>query len=328
MRILAVDDDPIILELVTTVLSDAGYEDVVTAGSAEQAMTVISTVERPFECFLLDILMPGIDGVALCGEIRANPLYRATPILMVSRLDEKHHFDRAFAAGASDYVTKPFDATEFRVRLGLAEQMQRQQAQLAAAQHGKPDREKPRLSEAFRLDDVPFSIANHALESYLQGVPGGVGGMQCFALKLANAVEIHRKASGNDYEFVINSLADAVTEVLAGANYFISHSGNGVISFVVHGAIDMTEEEVARAVMTEVGMLDLRLADGSQVSPDVVVGSSSVSRLTSRSARIATMREAVMNAEGIADAVAGGKIVLQEQPRDSLLDRLFGGLAA
>lgn len=333
MRILAVDDDPIILDLLRTVLSEAGYTDLATASSAEEAVSMIERTDRGFDCFLFDIMMPGIDGVALTGAVRAMPQYAQTPILMVSRLDDKHHFDRAFAAGASDYVTKPFEPTELKVRLGLAEQVSRQQKALAAAAVDAPQTPLPRLAEPFQLDDVPYAINNHALESYLQSVPVGSSGMLFFALKLVNASELHRKSTGDDYHFIINSLADAVTDVLSGANYFISHAGNGVVSFVVHGGTDMTEDEIIHSIMSDASGLDVTLASGEEVVLDIVVGSSSASRITSRGARIEAMREAVLSAEGIAEAMVArelGLAAVHPMPKRSggLFDRLFGGIAA
>ncbi|MFK5998799.1 MAG: response regulator, partial [Rhodobacterales bacterium] len=66
MRILSVDDDPIILELLAAVLVSMGHTDVTTAGSATEALEIVKDDPEPFDCFLLDIQMPGIDGIQLC----------------------------------------------------------------------------------------------------------------------------------------------------------------------------------------------------------------------------------------------------------------------
>lgn len=325
MRILAVDDDPIILDLLTAVLGQAGYTDLVTARSGEQALSVLETVEQPFDCFLFDILMPGIDGVELCQRVRAMPSYAATPVLMVSRLDEKKHFDRAFSAGANDYVTKPFDATELKVRIRLAEQVSNQQKIIAS--QGLDRTKKVRLSEAFMLDDVPGAIDNLALDAYLERIPNGLTAMQFFAVKIGNISDLHRKATPDEYRLIINSVADAVTDVLSGSSYFITHSGNGVLSFIVHGHIDMTIEETSRMVRTEAGSLDFVLASGEHVIPEIIVGTSSATRKLTRTARIQALRESIMDAEDVATMVKrlGPQMAQNTDELPGFLDRLMAG---
>ncbi|MHA6326424.1 response regulator [Roseivivax sp. CAU 1753] len=303
MRILAVDDDPIILELLETVLGAAGYTDLVLARSGEQALAILETVETPFDCFLLDIMMPGIDGVELCQQVRQMPSYTAAPILMVSRLDEKRHFDRAFAAGASDYVTKPFDPTELGIRLRLADQVQSQLRKLRDTDDAAT-RDRIDLSDAFMLHDVPGAIDNLALDAYLERLSGNMSTIQLFALKIGNIGQIHRKATPDEFRLIVNSLADAVTDVLAGSSFFITHSGNGVLSFVVHGRIDMSMDAVVKAVLSEAGGMDFVLASGQTVIPEIVVGTGGGPRTVTRNGRRQALREAVLTAEEIATSVS------------------------
>ena len=112
MKILAVDDDSIILGLLTEVLERAEYGEVQTCTSAERALEVIAETKVPFDCFLLDIQMGGMDGIGLCARIRDMPKYARTPILMLTAMSEKSYIDRAFAAGATDYLSKPADAND------------------------------------------------------------------------------------------------------------------------------------------------------------------------------------------------------------------------
>ncbi len=326
MRILAVDDDPIILDLLTTVLERAGYTDLVTARSGDQALSILETTETRFDCFLFDILMPGLDGVELCQRVRAMPLYHVAPILMVSRLDEKKHFDRAFAAGATDYVTKPFDATELSVRMRLADQVSSQQRIIAA--HDGASNEKVRLSEAFMLDDVPGAIENMALDAYLERIPSGLNAMQFFAVKIGNIADLHRKATPDEFRLMVNSVADAVTDVLIGSSYFITHSGNGVLSFIVHGHVDMSVDEVARMVRLEAGGLDFVLSSGETVIPEIIVGTSTTTRTLTRAARLQALRDAVMDAEEVAAMVHRHSDTFGQaaEARPGFLDRLIAGI--
>ena len=67
MKILAVDDDKFILELVPAILGEAGLDDVTTAASGEEALAAIRAADGAFDCLLFDIQMPGMDGIDLCS---------------------------------------------------------------------------------------------------------------------------------------------------------------------------------------------------------------------------------------------------------------------
>ena len=127
MKILAVDDDETILELLKEALAAYCAYDVVTVASADHAIRVIKDEERPFDCFLIDIQMPGMDGIELCSVIRSTPGYEKTPIVMLTAMSQNKYVDRAFSAGATDYVTKPFDFFKLGSRLSLAHKLVKEQ---------------------------------------------------------------------------------------------------------------------------------------------------------------------------------------------------------
>ncbi len=121
MRILTVDDDPIARSMLFEALRISGYDNVTQAESGPDALRKIRAAATPFDCFLFDIQMDGMDGIELCRTVRQMPDYRETPILMVTARHEKSWIDSAFAAGATDYVTKPFDMLELGTRVRIAE---------------------------------------------------------------------------------------------------------------------------------------------------------------------------------------------------------------
>jgi len=120
MRILAVDDDPFILELIPMLSAKAGFPDVTTAASGDEALRLLSDSARRFDCFLFDISMPGMDGTELCRLVRQMPRYAKTPVLMLTAMRDLKNMGNAYRAGASDYATKPFDIEELGTRLRLA----------------------------------------------------------------------------------------------------------------------------------------------------------------------------------------------------------------
>lgn len=108
-RILVVDDDPRLLRIVSMYLGIEGY-DVVTAANGEDCLREIET--EPPRLIILDIMMPGMDGVETCRRIRANPQSAETPVLMFSALSGDDDVERARLAGANNLITKPFNLVD------------------------------------------------------------------------------------------------------------------------------------------------------------------------------------------------------------------------
>ncbi|WP_417690079.1 response regulator [Roseibium sp.] len=120
MRILVVDDDPNILEILRVILTTEGARHVACAASAKEAILSIRSESKPFDCLIFDISMPGTDGIQLCRQVRAMDEYRPVPIIMLTALREEESMREALQAGASDYITKPFDVLQVGVRIRMA----------------------------------------------------------------------------------------------------------------------------------------------------------------------------------------------------------------
>jgi DNA-binding response OmpR family regulator len=123
MKILTVDDDAFIRELLPLIAAKAGFPDVTTVSSGQLAMETLTKVDTAFDCMLLDINMPGMNGIELCGRIRQMDAYGKTPIIMLTAMSERDYMDDAFKAGATDYATKPFDINELGARLRVAQEL-------------------------------------------------------------------------------------------------------------------------------------------------------------------------------------------------------------
>jgi DNA-binding response OmpR family regulator len=111
-RILAVDDDPDILRLITRELTNAGFE-VWPAASAEEALEVVSRNGLP-HLALVDILLPGVDGLALARRFQE---WSDLPVVMLTSVDEEETVVQAIERFAEDYVRKPFKPRELVARL-------------------------------------------------------------------------------------------------------------------------------------------------------------------------------------------------------------------
>jgi len=105
-RILIVDDQPQNLKLARVVLEQAGYL-VATAEDAEQAMRQLQA-SKP-RLILMDLQLPGLDGLALTRRLKADPAYRDVVIVALTAYAMKGDDTKAFAAGCDGYLTKPVD---------------------------------------------------------------------------------------------------------------------------------------------------------------------------------------------------------------------------
>lgn len=113
-KILVVDDAPLIRGMLVQVLSKYGYE-VDTAEDGQQAINYF--MDHHPDLILMDADMPVLDGVAACARIRQLPDAKYLPIIIVTSFVEREWVDRAYAAGATDYVTKPVNWDVLRNRI-------------------------------------------------------------------------------------------------------------------------------------------------------------------------------------------------------------------
>jgi len=104
-KILIVDDEPHVLCSLGFVLKRAGYE-VLHARTGTEALAVIDE-QRPGLVFL-DVMLPGVDGHEVCRKVRAAPELAGTHVIMLTAKGQPADRQRALAAGADDYMTKPF----------------------------------------------------------------------------------------------------------------------------------------------------------------------------------------------------------------------------
>ncbi|OON67981.1 response regulator transcription factor [Hymenobacter sp. CRA2] len=113
-KILVVDDDPDIVELLEYNLRKEGYE-VATASDGRKALEVAPQFGP--DIILLDVMMPHLDGIAACRELRAMPRFKDTYILFLTARSEEFSEVAAFDAGADDYLSKPIKPRALMSRL-------------------------------------------------------------------------------------------------------------------------------------------------------------------------------------------------------------------
>ena len=114
VKILVVDDEPDIVELVTYNLKKEGF-DVSSAFDGEEALARIR--KEKFDFIILDLMLPGIQGVEICRIMRSDPLTKNIPIIMLTAKGEEIDKILGLEMGADDYMTKPFSPRELLARI-------------------------------------------------------------------------------------------------------------------------------------------------------------------------------------------------------------------
>ena len=163
--ILVVDDTPMNLRLLSTLLSEQGYE-VRKAINGQMALTAVDAA--PPDLILLDVMMPDLDGYEVCSHLKTKQETAQIPVIFLSALNEVNDKVRGFTVGGSDYITKPFQHEEIMVRvenqlaLKMAEQKLRQlNAELE-------QRVQQRTEE---LEQANAKLLHMALHDPLTGLP-------------------------------------------------------------------------------------------------------------------------------------------------------------
>ena len=233
MRILAIDDDPLILELLE--LHFPADQDYVLEchETAERALTSLNAARTPFDCILLDIMLPGMDGIECCQILRGMKQFQNTPILMITASQELGLMQRAFDAGATDFLTKPFNVVELRARVFSAGMLNQS---IAKAQHLQ--QELGRLTE-IRFDEmislnVESTFDLGALESHLLRYSLGCYAISLISMEVPALRIIHSAAEPLHFRACLRRCAHAMTTVMKHDSK-IAYIGSGRFVGVSHG---------------------------------------------------------------------------------------------
>jgi CheY-like chemotaxis protein len=166
--VLVVDDDAVNRLMLCRALEREGHHVRAVANGLE-ALDALH--DGPFDCVLLDVLMPQMDGYQVLAHIRSDPTLRRTPVIMISALEDIQSIVRCIELGAEDYLPKPFDPALLRARInaGLArkrlddlereylEQVEHVVAAAAAVEAGTFKRQQ--LDGVARRDDALGQLA-------------------------------------------------------------------------------------------------------------------------------------------------------------------------
>ena len=279
MRILIVDDSEDWRDLIAVELRSAGFDEVRKAESAEQAYEMLGlagTAASAADLIILDILMPRIGGIEACARIRTDRRYGDVPIIMVTSLDDMDGLTNAFVAGATDYISKPYNRAELlaRVRsaLKLKVELDRRKARereliaLTRMTYGEPDRKR-------FLDDVTGLFCGEAAEAYLAAAAAQASGepISVFALAIDRLDALRASEGEEASRKVLAEAAHAVRVTKAPIEITAAAYRDGIIVLVApHLDADAagTLAESLRAAVAQ-----LRLANPEAIASDMVTAS-------------------------------------------------------
>ena len=161
--LLVVDDEPSNVDVLRDLLESLGYRTV-GAGSGDAALA-LARDRRP-DLVLLDIMMPGTDGLEVCRRLKADPATASIPVVFVTALSEAEDRARGIEAGGDDFLTKPFSRPVLVARIRSLLRLKQAQDELASSYR--------RLQALETLKDDLTRMVVHDLKSPLTGVLGNL----------------------------------------------------------------------------------------------------------------------------------------------------------
>ncbi len=201
-HVLVIDDEPANRLLLTDLLTSRGHE--VSEADTGQLGLELAQQSRP-DAILLDVMMPGLDGLEICRRLKATPETAVIPVLLVTSLDNRDDRIKGMRAGANDFISKPFDATDLLLRVRNAVFTRRLFQRL--------ERQYQQLEELESLRDDLVHLIIHDFRSPLAGVYTYLELLQMLATDRGDSQESSAIAHALETLVRLREMTDLVLDV-------------------------------------------------------------------------------------------------------------------
>lgn len=302
MKILVVDDNESIVNLLSDILSKTGFHTVATALGSREAMDLIRSAEPAFDCFVVDIQMPDIDGIELTRFIRSDPRHKQAPVVILTAMHQKAYLDRAFAAGATDYATKPFNFVELRKLIQSARKVamdptRQPTPDFAASEEMANVRPIARsFDEPVALPDIANAFGKFEFDNYvIQLASRKLSRSAVFAVELRGAEEMFKKMPAEEFDRIVAMTAKAIEATCLRPGGALSYRGSGI--FMVTRPIWFIKPLVTCQQRISAAFDRMLGQDAPEDAPSLIVGQPVALGMMSRVDAVAALTRAVANLE-------------------------------
>lgn len=156
-KILLVDDEPELLKMVTAILNDAGFQDIVSAATMKEGISTAKD-EKP-DLAVLDVMLPDGDGFSLMQKLR---LFTDIPVILLTARDEAADKLAGLGLGADDYISKPFMPQEFILRIyAVLRRTYKKEAPVISLEGSTVDFARAEVNKCGEI--IPLTAKEHAL---------------------------------------------------------------------------------------------------------------------------------------------------------------------
>ncbi|MCI2399246.1 response regulator [Aliiroseovarius subalbicans] len=298
MRILVIDDDENILAILEALLSSSGCHRIQTALSGSEALKIMSETDETFDCFLIDIQMPTVDGISLTKLIRETPGYALQPIIIITAMSGKEYVDEAFNAGATNYITKPFNLEDVQRKLQSAQQSASEKQSFLNQSYVEGELKKlgvepkkVRLDRPLSIQSIDSSIDYREFENYVVQVSGRKSSKPAVcAVQIQEIENLYDAMNATDFASLISCVGQAIEEKLVKRGGGISYRGNGTFICINEKPLRSTITSLDKAVNKCFSRITAK-CNGPVVS--IVVGAQETIRTRSSFDALASLSAAV-----------------------------------
>lgn len=274
-RFLAVDDDPVFRLILEEALQRIGWTSLATAGSAREALEIISNGSERFDCFFLDIEMPEMDGIELCARIRALQGHQRTPIIMITSVTNREHVERAFRAGATDYMTKPIDHLELKSRvMGAARLISERRKSDIFEKTCLTWSDVPGLNPAFE-EPIPLSATERLIEYLaLQNHLLTLGRLELWdhvaiAFRVVNAHGVYKRLDRLAFMDYMADLVPIINDAMKRYPCLTAYAGSGEFVCLTRRTAGLSSDEIALSIEESLRSLE-QIHSALDVPPPII----------------------------------------------------------